>query len=205
MFLNHPLRCFRTLSEEFILDCERTEQELTKLFNQADQQQILYCLNHTHNGQSNDSLAKFYRQLEALFVWYNLYYELSLAVTKLSRLLRCHTCDDWPKLRIRTLATLRERIAKQADKSYIDPSSTDESDDETSEESEVETAPTSVDDDIGYDSDIIPRVSFEICSIATSLSWIFRAVGRMNKWIIYLVWNVSTFTCWDSFTFNWMF
>lgn len=140
-----------------------------------------------HNSQSNESLAKFHRQLEALFLWYNLYYELTLAVTKLSRLLRCHACADWPKLRIRTLATLRDLKAKQADKSYIESSSTDEPDDETSEESEVETASKSVDDDIGYDSDIIPRVSFKIFSIATSISWIFRAVGRMNKWIICLV------------------
>ena len=169
LFLTHPLRCFQTLSEEYILDCERTEQELTKLFDQADQQHILYCLKHDHSAHSNDHLGKFHRQLEALFLWYNLYYELTLAVTKLSRLLRCHACEDWPKLHIRSLATVREMKAKEAAKNSISDSSTDDSSSEkgTTKDSEVKTRTKSLDDNIGYDSDIIPKVSFQGLSVDT--------------------------------------
>jgi hypothetical protein len=149
-FTDHPLRFFRTLSEDYILDCERTENELKKLFDLADQQHILYCLKHIDSGHTNDSLATFHRRLDALFVWYNLYYELTISVKKLSGLLRCDGCDDWPKLRFRSIATNRERKAKRADEvNYY--STSEESEDEDDEQ--IKTTEES------GDSDILPKVS----------------------------------------------
>ena len=142
------LRDFRTLSPEFLADCQKTEEELTKLFQKADQQHILYCLKHVSSGHSPDALVRFHRQLDALYVWYNLYYELTICVRKLSCLFRCRTCDDWPHLRIRSIATARERRAKRAE--IIDESSNseDESDvDEAEEENTDEEDETDESDD----------------------------------------------------------
>jgi hypothetical protein len=159
-FEDHPLRFFRTLSEDYILDCERTEKELKKLFDLADQQHILYCLKHVDSGHTNDSLASFHRRLDALYVWFNLYYELTISVKKLSGLLRCDDCEDWPKLRFRSIATNRERKAKRADENDVDyvsisEESDDEDDDEINltEENQVENELENVDD-----SDILPKV-----------------------------------------------
>jgi hypothetical protein len=162
-FADHPLRFFRTLSQDYILDCERTERELKKLFDLADQQHILYCLKHVDSGHTNDSLASFHSRLDALFVWFNLYYELTISVKKLSGLLRCEDSEDWPKLRFRSIATNRERIAKRADENDVDYDTTsdeseDEDDDEINfmEENEVENEPED-----GDDSDILPKVRFK--------------------------------------------
>ncbi len=161
-FKDHPLRVFRTLSNDYIRDCEQTEKDLTqKLFDIADKQHILYCLKHVDSGHTNDLLALFHRRLDAIFVWYNLYYELTISVKKLSGLLRCDDCEDWPKLHFRSLATDRERKAKRADESEDYISSEDSSDHgdnngKTTEESELENESEqteSVDD-----TDIIPKV-----------------------------------------------
>lgn len=170
-FKNHPLRFFRTLSKAYIDDCEQTEKDLTqKIFDIADKQHILYCLKHVDSGHTNDLLAQFHRRLDAIFVWYNLYYELTISVKKLSGLLRCDDCDDWPKLHFRSLATERERKAKRADEAdnysnSDDSTDDDEEDDEgkTTEESEVENEPEKTESGIGKtedgdDTDIIPKV-----------------------------------------------
>lgn len=135
---SNPLRYFRNLSPDFLNDCRQTEEELTKLFQQADQQHILYCLKHVNSGHSKDSLVLFHRQLDALYVWYNLYYELTISIRKLSCLLRCRNCDDWPHLRIRSIATARERRAKRAepDDDYSDTSERSADEDNTDEEDE---------------------------------------------------------------------
>jgi hypothetical protein len=158
-FKDNPLRFFHTLSEDYLLDCERTENELKKLFDLADQQHILYCLKHVDSGHTNDSLVMFHRRLDALFVWYNLYYELTISVKKLSGLLRCDDCEDWPKLRFRSIGTSRDRKAKRADENKADYYSTSEEPEEEddvkikTEESEVEHEP-----EAGDESDILPKV-----------------------------------------------
>ena len=171
-FKDHPLRFFRTLSKEYIADCEQTEKDLTqKIFDIADKQHILYCLKHVDSGHTNDLLTQFHRRLDAIFVWYNLYYELTISVKKLSGLLRCDDCDDWPQLHFRTLATERERKAKRADEnddysaSNDDDDSAEENDEDgkNTEESEVETEPEKTESGIGKtedgdDTDIIPKV-----------------------------------------------
>ena len=163
LFNNHPLRFFCTLSQDYIFDCEQTERELTKLFDIADKQHLLYCLKHINGDHTNDLLAMFHRRLEALLVWYNLYYELTISVKKLSGLLRCDNCDDWPKLCFRSIATIRERKAKQADENDFDYLSNNESDDEddidinqVAEESDVEDQW-----DDNDDSDLLPKVSYK--------------------------------------------
>ena len=163
-FKEHPLLFFRTLSNDYVRDCEQTEKDLTqKFFDIADQQHILYCLKHVDSGHSNDLLALFHRRLEALFVWYNLYYELTISVKKLSGLLRCDDCEDWPKLLFRSLATERERKAKRADESDDYTSDEDDDDDEEEEtskieesEAEDETQKNTMEDE--DETDIIPKV-----------------------------------------------
>ncbi|CAF2570012.1 unnamed protein product [Rotaria sp. Silwood2] len=167
-FKDHPLRFFRTLSIDYIRDCEQTEKDLTqKLFDIADKQHILYCLKHVDSGHTNDLLAIFHRRLDAICVWYNLYYELTISVQKLSGLLRCNDCEDWPKLHFRSLATDRERKAKRADESddYTSENSCDDDDDntKTTEESEVESeSKQSVIEktEDGDDTDIIPKINW---------------------------------------------
>ncbi|CAF3751451.1 unnamed protein product [Adineta steineri] len=161
-FKDHPLRFFRKLSKEYIRDCEQTEKDLTqKLFDIADKQHILYCLKHVDSGHTNDLLAIFHSRLDAIFVWYNLYYELTISVKKLSGLLRCDDCDDWPKLHFRSLATDRERKAKRADESD-NYSTSEDSDDEdnqeikTTEESEIESESEQIHNE--DDTDIIPKI-----------------------------------------------
>ena len=172
-FKDHPLRFFRTLSDEYVRDCEQTEKDLTqKIFDIADKQHILYCLKHVDSGHTNDLLAQFHRRLDAIFVWYNLYYELTISVKKLSGLLRCDDCEDWPKLHFRSLATDRERKAKRAEESDDYTTSDDSGDEEgddnengkATEESEIENEPDNTESGIGKtedgdDTDIIPRVS----------------------------------------------
>jgi hypothetical protein len=171
-FKDHPLRFFRTLTNEYIRDCEQTEKDLTqKIFDIADKQHILYCLKHVDSGHTNDLLAQFHRRLDAIFVWYNLYYELTISVKKLSGLLRCDDCDDWPKLHFRSLVTDRERKAKRADESDDYSTGEDSGDEEgdndddtkATEESEIENEPEKTESGIGKtedgdDTDIIPRV-----------------------------------------------
>ncbi|CAF3365758.1 unnamed protein product [Rotaria sp. Silwood1] len=170
-FKDHPLRFFRTLSVDYIRDCEQTEKDLTqKLFDIADKQHILYCLKHVDSGHTNDLLAIFHRRLDAICVWYNLYYELTISVKKLSGLLRCNDCEDWPKLHFRSLATDRERKAKRADESddYTSENSSNEDDDEdddgdtkTTEESEVtsESKQSVIEKtEDGDDTDIMPKI-----------------------------------------------
>jgi hypothetical protein len=190
-FKDHPLRFFRTLSPEYILDCEKTENDLTKLFELADQQHILYCLKHVDSGHTNDSLSLFHRRLDALFVWYNLYYELTISVKKLSGLLRCDDCEDWPKLHFRSIATNRERKAKRAHENHnVSDESSDENEDETKamEESEIENEPEEIDD--LDESDILPKVCKEYKTIedevCKNFHLIFRIVGRKNHLIISL-------------------
>jgi hypothetical protein len=165
-FKEHPLRSFRVLSSDYIQACEQTEKDLTqKLFDIADKQHILYCLKHVDSGHTNDLLSIFHRRLDAIFVWYNLYYELTISVKKLSGLLRCDDCDDWPKLHFRSLATDRERKAKRADEddfSTSEESTDDEGDDaKMTEESEIENEMHSTEPspDKTDDADIIPKVS----------------------------------------------
>jgi hypothetical protein len=165
-FKDHPLRFFRTLSNEYIRDCEQTEKDLTqKLFDMADKQHILYCLKHVDSGHTNDLLAQFHRRLDAMFVWYNLYYELTISVKKLSGLLRCDDCEDWPKLHFRSLATDRERKAKRADESDDCTTSDDEENDDdddtkTTEESEIENEFEQIEKtEDRDDTDIIPKVN----------------------------------------------
>ncbi|UJR28200.1 hypothetical protein I4U23_009451 [Adineta vaga] len=155
-FKDHPLRFFRTLSDDYIRDCEQTEKDLTqKLFDIADKQYILYCLKHVDSGHTNDLLSVFHRRLDAMFVWYNLYYELTISVKKLSGLLRCDDCDDWPKLHFRSLATDRERKAKRADESDDYSTSEDDSGEadnnevKTTEESEIENESEQIESGIG--------------------------------------------------------
>jgi hypothetical protein len=167
-FKDHPLRFFRTLSNEYIRDCEQTEKDLAqKLFDIADKQHILYCLKHVDSGHTNDLITIFHRRLDAINVWYNLYYELTISVKKLSGLLRCDDCEDWPKLHFRSLATNRERKAKRADESDAhttsDDSDNDDDDAKTTEESEVGNEPEQTESGIGKtedgdDTDIIPKV-----------------------------------------------
>lgn len=158
-FDDHPLRFFRSLSPEYIADCERTEDELKKLFDKADEQHILYCLKHVDSGHTNDFLAQFHRRLDALFVWFNLYYELTISVKKLSGLLRCDECEDWPQLRFRSIATSRERKAKRAEEDELYYEWTSEESDDEEGEAETETVPP-VEDEIedGDESDILPIV-----------------------------------------------
>ncbi|CAF0991173.1 unnamed protein product [Rotaria sordida] len=167
-YKDHPLRFFRTLSKDYLTDCERTEKDLKELFDSADQQHILYCLKHVDSGYTNDTLAIFHRQLDALFVWYNLYYELTISVKKISGLLRCDDCEDWPKLRFRSITTNRERKAKRAvttDADYYSSSDESEYDDDDNdndndnddeinitEESEIESELGN-----GDESDILPK------------------------------------------------
>lgn len=161
-FKDNPLRFFRTLSQDYIDDCERTENELTELFDLADQQHILYCLKHVDSGHNNDVLALFHRRLDALFVWYNLYYELTISVRKISGLLRCDDCEDWPKLHFRSMATSRERKAKRAYDSFADYDTTsDESDDDEEEMKSTDESEIEDESDDGNESDILPKV----CSI----------------------------------------
>jgi hypothetical protein len=188
-FEDHPLRYFRTLSQEYIRDCERTENELKKLFDLADQQHILYCLKHVDSGHTNDSLNQFHRRLDALFVWFNLYYELTISVKKLSGLLRCDECEDWPKLRFRSIATSRERQAKRANETDVDCESTSEEDEEEEEEEdeEEEDIQSTEDNEIeeNDDSDILPKVCFTIdIPEKGKIRLIFRIVGLKNHWII---------------------
>ena len=195
-FEEHPLRFFRTLSPEYIRDCEQTEKDLTqKLFDIADKQHILYCLKHVDSGHTNDLLSIFHRRLDAIFVWYNLYYELTISVKKLSGLLRCDDCEDWPKLHFRSLATDRERKAKRADEkdSDEDSSTSDDGETETTEEVEVEHETEldeqqsgQIDDD--NDRDIIPKVGrfqhgIEFCHCSDRHLCPFRRAGRTNLWI----------------------
>jgi len=188
-FEDHPLRFFRTLSEDYILDCERTEKELKKLFDLADQQHILYCLKHVDSGHTNDSLASFHRRLDALFVWFNLYYELTISVKKLSGLLRCDDCEDWPKLRFRSIATNRERKAKRADENGVDYTSSTSEESEIEDDDEInlteENEPDNVDD-----SDILPKVCSKTLKNSIRFFLIFRVVGLKNHLIISLVMNV---------------
>ncbi|CAF0976170.1 unnamed protein product [Rotaria sp. Silwood1] len=162
-YKDHPLRFFRTLTQDYITDCERTENDLKEIFDLADQQHILYCLKHVDSGYTNDALAVFHRHLDALFVWYNLYYELTISVKKISGLLRCDDCDDWPKLRFRSIATNRERKAKRAAKTdvhYYSSSDEDEYDDDHEDDDEIEIAEESeIEDETenGDDSDILPK------------------------------------------------
>ncbi|CAM4798235.1 unnamed protein product [Rotaria magnacalcarata] len=170
-FRDHPLRFFRTLSDDYIRDCEQTEKDLTqKLFDIAEKQHILYCLKHVDSGHTDDHLDLFHRRLDAICVWYNLYYELTISVKKLSGLLRCNDCEDWPKFHFRSLATDRERKAKRAEESddYTSDSSSDEDDDDegndhtkATEESEIESvSQKSVIEKIEEtdDTDIIPKI-----------------------------------------------
>ena len=185
-FKDHPLRSFRVLSSEYIHACEQTEKDLTqKLFDIADKQHILYCLKHVDSGHTNDLLSIFHRRLDAIFVWYNLYYELTISVKKLSGLLRCDDCDDWPKLHFRSLATDRERKAKRADEDDFSSSeeNTDDDDDDAdgkaTEESEIENEiePTEASPEKTDDADIIPKVSLTVLSR--------NGCGRMDiaEWI----------------------
>jgi hypothetical protein len=166
-FKDHPLRSFRTLSDDYIRDCEQTEKDLTqKLFDIADKQHILYCLKHVDSGHTNDLLAIFHRRLDAIFVWYNLYYELTISVRKLSGLLRCDDCDDWPKLHFRSLTTDRERKAKRADEDDDDYSTSEESgdddddDDNDTKTTEVKNESEPEESSVGKidDTDMIPKV-----------------------------------------------
>ena len=78
---------------------------------------------------------------------------------KLSGLLRCDDCDDWPKLHFRSITTSRERRAKRADENCADFITTsEESDDEESEEAND----TESGSEASWDSDIIPKVSISI-------------------------------------------
>lgn len=159
-FSDHPLRFFRTLSPEYISDCERTENELKKLFDKADEEHILYCLKHVDSGHTNDSLAEFHRRLDALFVWFNLYYELTISVKKLSGLLRCDECEDWPQLHFRSIATSRERKAKRAEEDELYYEWTSEESDDEEGETDAETVPP-VEDEVEeeeHESDILPIV-----------------------------------------------
>ena len=170
-FDKHPLRYFRTLSTDYIADCERTEDDLKKLFDKADEQHILYCLKHVDSGHSNDSLVQFHRRLDALFVWFNLYYELTISVKKLSGLLRCDECEDWPQLRFRSVATSRERKAKRAEEDEDYYESTDEELDDEEGEADTDTA-APIEDEEGDENDILPIV----CSISKMnkiISWNF--------------------------------
>ena len=148
-----PLRFFRQLSSNYLDDCEQTCQELTKLFDQADQQHILYCLKHV---DYSETLTIFHRQLDALYVWYNLYYELTITMKKLSGLLRCDGYEDWPKIQIRSIATKLERKAKRAEEYEVDYFSNDELDE--TEESQIETISDDNSDE-NDQSDILPIVS----------------------------------------------
>jgi hypothetical protein len=167
LFKNHPLRSFRTLSNDYIRDCEQTEKDLTqKLFDIADKQHILYCLKHVDSGHTNDLITIFHRRLDAINVWYNLYYELTISVKKLSGLLRCDDCEDWPKLHFRSLATSRERKAKRADESDTYTTSDDSDDDDDgakTTESDIGIEAEQTESGIGKtedgdDTDIIPKV-----------------------------------------------
>ena len=164
MFKNHPLKFFRTLSEDYIADCEQTEQDLTKkLFDIADKQHILYCLKHVDSGHTNDLLSIFHRRLDAIVVWYNLYYELTISVKKLSGLLRCDDCDDWPKLYVRSLATERERKAKRAldnDDDYYTSSEDGSDDDEIKENDMEEDVPLEHNDKDQDEMDILPKINW---------------------------------------------
>ena len=77
--------------------------------------------------------------MDALFVWYNLYYELTVSIRKLSGLLRCHGCDDWPKLGVRSNGIRRKPMAEQVNEGDVDESSVDESDAEEIESSDDES------------------------------------------------------------------
>ena len=162
-FHEHPLRSFRILSNEYILDCERTKKSLTKIFDQADRRYIHYCLKHVQSGHSQDAFALFQRRLDALFVWYNLYYELSISIRKLSGLLRCHGCDDWPKLCVRSTGTRYKRMGEQESEggpndSPIDESSPDRAD-QTTDESDAEESDNSGDESADEDEDDLHEVS----------------------------------------------
>ncbi|CAM4894465.1 unnamed protein product [Rotaria socialis] len=163
-FKDSPLRFFRTLSQDYIEDCERTENDLTELFDLADQQHILYCLKHVDSGHTNDTLSVFHRRLDALFVWYNLYYELTTSVRKISGLLRCDDCEDWPKLSFRSMVTSRERKAKRANESFADYDSTgDEEEGEDDEEDNddgvklTEESDEEIESEDDDESDILPK------------------------------------------------
>lgn len=189
-FDEQPLRFFRRLSDDYIFDCEQTEAELKKLFDLADQQHILYCLKHVDSGHENDVLAIFNRRLDALYVWYNLYYELTISVKKLSGLLRCDECDDWPKLRFRSIATFRERKAKRADEDDIYYESTDEEyeddDDENAEINSLDDSNAENEDE----SEILPKVNeiFEMRVCVIEICF-FRIDGQMNLQIVLKVLN----------------
>ena len=212
-FKEHPLRSFRVLSSDYIQACDQTEKDLTqKLFDIADKQHILYCLKHVDSGHTNDLLSIFHRRLDAIFVWYNLYYELTISVKKLSGLLRCDDCGDWPKLHFRSLATDRERKVKRAEEEEFSSSEENSDDDndadgKMTEESEVENeiqAPASSPDkaDGEDDGDIIPKVGGSALPRTATIkrspereetnSWmsLFRSVGLMNRSINSPTWKV---------------
>ncbi|CAF0984043.1 unnamed protein product, partial [Didymodactylos carnosus] len=132
-YKENPLRYFRTLQTDYVEDCVKTEEELTKFFDKADKRHIIDCLKHTEYSQGIDLTN---RRLEALFVWYNLYYELTVSVKKLAGLLRCDECDDWPKLRFRSITTEKER-QKIIDGGVEYSTTDDEEEDENSNESEL--------------------------------------------------------------------
>jgi len=110
-------------------------------------------------------------------------------VKKLSGLLRCDECEDWPKLRFRSIATSRERQAKRANETDVDCESTseeDEEEEEEDEEEEEEDIQSTEDNEIeeNDDSDILPKVCFTIYIPVTGKSrLIFRCVGLKILWI----------------------
>ncbi|UJR21263.1 hypothetical protein I4U23_024358 [Adineta vaga] len=155
-FLDHPLRFFRTLSPDYIRDCKQTEYDLKKIFDLADEQCTFFCLNHINNDQTDQSLAIFHQRLDALFVWFNLYYELTIAVKKLSGILRCDDCDDWPKLHVRSIATSRERKAKRGDENSADFITTSEESDDDDDDVDEEIGSECESEHSG-DSDMLPK------------------------------------------------
>lgn len=121
---------FICLPEDFLDDCRESEEKLTTLFDTADEKQILYSLRHVENDLPKENFNKFQRNFKGLLLWYNLYYELTIAIEKLASFFRSHSCDDWPQLKIRSLATSRDFKAKRAEYSSPDDSSSYETDED---------------------------------------------------------------------------
>jgi hypothetical protein len=129
-------------------------------------------LKRVDSSYTTEFLSIFHRRLDAIFVWYNLYYELTISIKKLSGLLRCDDCDDWPRSRFRSLTTERERRAKRAEDEPDYDISSDESDmdidEETKDENKLEfNESQSINSEEENDADILPkvcRVSTDECS-----------------------------------------
>ena len=90
---------------------------------------------------------------------------MTISVKKLSGLLRCDDCEDWPKLHFRSLTTDRERKAKRADESddYTTSEEDDTSDEEGNVDNQVENKSEQIESGIGKtededDADILPKV-----------------------------------------------